>query len=150
MSEKSEKKDIYFTATGEIDGLPLIFRSSLKTGVHEPDYPYLVTVYWDYETDDKNGMPTEETNEAQVIFEDALEPLQAEAFSHLMLVVTGNGQKEWNWYVSDVESWMEQFNELISDHPDYPLEIENSFEPDWASYHNFISGVKGIESINQS
>lgn len=148
MSNQSEKEDIWFTATGEEDGKPLIFRSRIKAKTQESDYPNLVTIYWYYETDDENGIPSVETNDAQIDFEDALETLDSEAFGFLMLVVTGNGRKEWHWYASDVETWMNKFNELLTDHPEYPIEIENSFEPDWSLYHNFILGVEDIESIN--
>jgi hypothetical protein len=150
MSNPNEKEDTWFTATGEEEGKPLIFRSRIKVAIKESDYPNLVTVYWDYEPDDESGMPSEETNEAQISFENTLESLDSEAFGHLMLVVTGNERKEWYWYVSDVETWMKKFNELLTNHSEYPIEIENSFESDWALYHNFISGVEDIESINVS
>lgn len=151
MNNQSEQEDIWFTATGDEDGKPLIFRSKLKNNAEiiESDYPNLITIYWHYETDDESGMPSEETNEAQIDFEDALEALDSEAFSFLMLVVTGNGRKEWHWYAFDVDAWMEKLNELLANHPEYPIEIENSYEPDWALYHNFISGVEGIESITE-
>jgi hypothetical protein len=144
MNNQSEQKDTWFTATGDEDGKPLIFRSRIKefSDTTESDYPYLITIRWYYETDDESGMPNEETNNAQIDLEDALEPLDSEALSVLMLVVIGNGRKEWHWYASDVEVWMSKFNELLANHPEYPIEIENSYEPNWSLYHNFISGVE--------
>jgi Family of unknown function (DUF695) len=150
MTNISEKEDTWFTATGDEEGKPLIFRSRVKSSVQEANYPNLVTVYWDYETTNESGMPDEEINEFHISFEDTLQPLDSEALSHLMLVVTGNGRKEWYWYASDVIVWMERFNELLTRHPEYPIEIENTFEPDWSFYHNFISSVEDIEDINVS
>lgn len=90
-------KDLYFTATGEEGGKPLIFRSlqSVREGSSESDYPYLASVYWPYTPENDSGMPDAETNEAQIIFEDAMESLDKAGISHLMLAVTGNGRKEW-------------------------------------------------------
>ena len=149
MSSENEQSDTWFTATGEKDGKVLIFRSRIKANVRESDYPNLITIYWHYDTDDESGMPSIETNENQIVFEDALETLDSEALSFLMLVVTGNSRKEWYSYVSDVEIWMEKFNELLTTHSEYPIEIENSYEPNWDLYHNFISGVEDIEGISK-
>ena len=143
---KSERQtESWFTAMGEEEGLPLVFRGrqSVPSGVDESDYPSLVSIFWPYEPDN-NGMPDAETNDAQIELEDALEELDAAGVSLLMLVVTGNGRKEWHWYVCDVGSWMEELNRLLADHPVFPIEIENRHEPDWAMYHGFISGVDGI------
>src|SRR5690606_6367114 len=84
-------EDLYFTATGEEDGKPLIFRSlhSVPKGSVESDYPFLISVYWAYKAANEGGMPDAETNEAQIAFEDALEHLDKTGISHLMLVVTG-------------------------------------------------------------
>ena len=151
MNNQSEQEDTWFTATGEEDGKPLIFRSRIiaTSEITESDYPNLITVYWYFETDDESGMPDEETNDGQIDFEDALETLDSEELSFLMLVVTGNGRKEWHWYASDVDAWMKKLNEQLANHPEYPIEIENSYEPDWSLYRNFISGVEGVESITE-
>lgn len=61
-----------------------------------------------------------------------------------MLVVTGNGRKEWIWYFSDLESWIDEFNNLLTNCPVYPIEIETNTDPEWSTYHNFIAGVKGL------
>ena len=139
-------EDLYFTATGEEEGKPLIFRSlqSVPEGSVESDYPYLISVYWPYTPANEGGMPDAETNEDQIVFEDALENLDKSGVSHLMLVVTGNGRKEWHWYVKDIEDWMQRLNDSLAGKPVFPIEIENSKQPDWSLYHNFVSGVNGI------
>ena len=139
-------ENLYFTATGEEDGKPLIFRSlqSIPENSVETEYPFLISIYWPYTSDGDSGMPGADTNEAQVVFEDALEDLDRTGVSHLMLVVTGNGRKEWHWYVKDVDNWMQKLNSSLAGQPTFPIQIENSHQPDWALYHRFISGVKGI------
>lgn len=137
-------EDIYFTATGEEDGRPLIFRSlkAVPAGVTEADLPTRVSVTWRYVSD--SGMPDAEDNNAQIDFEDALEPLDENGTSRLMLVVTGNGRKEWHWYVRDLESWMDQFNRQLADQPCFPLDIANTYEPGWDLYKDFIENVSGF------
>lgn len=142
----SAAENIYFTAQGEQDGKPVIYRSMVKVpeGQKEADYPTLINIYWPFEVDANNGMPDGQTNEDQITFEDALDQLDHHGVSHLMLVVTGNGRKEWIWYVKDVEGWLGKFNELLSDHKVYPIEIEINQDPKWTTYHDFVSGVQGI------
>ena len=139
-------QNVYFTARGEQNGNPVIYRSieNVPEGQNESDFPTLVSIYWPFNENVNNGMPDQQTNEEQVLFEDALETLDQNGMSHLMLVVTGNGRKEWLWYVKDADSWMAKLNELLIDHKVYPVEISISSEPSWSTYHNFISGVKGI------
>ncbi len=139
-------EDIYFTATGEEEGKPLIFRSlkSVPEGSVESDYPFLISVYWPYTPANEVGMPDIDTNEAQIVFEDVLENLDKSGISHLMLVVTGNGRKEWHWYARNIEDWMQRLNDSLAEKPVFPIEIEHSRQPDWSLYHNFVSGVNGF------
>lgn len=145
MSE-AVAENLYFTAQGEQDGKPVIYRSleNVPMNQKEADFPNLINIYWPFELDVNNGMPDPETNENQIAFEDAIELLDKKDISHLMLVVTGNGRKEWIWYVKDVDSWLNRLNELLQGHKVYPIEIEVGQDSEWSTYHNFISGVKGI------
>ena len=143
QSERLE--DIWFGAEGEEDGRPLIFRGRqyLPSGIVEPSYPTRVSITWPYEPEGESGMPDEETAEAQYEMENALEGLDSGGYSYLMLVVLGNGRKEWHWYVSDVDAWGERLNELLAERPVFPIRIEKCHEPDWALFRDFISGVGG-------
>ncbi len=140
------EQNLYFTAQGAENGKPIIYRSlhAVPSGERESDFPYLINIYWAFDADANNGLPDAESNEAQIEFENHLESLDKNGISHLMLVVTGNGRKEWVWYVSNIESWLGEFNNLLSERPVYPIEIENDFDPEWNTYHNFVAGVKGI------
>lgn len=137
------KEYIWFTAQGEEDNKPLIFRGRehIPADVTESDYPFLLSIYWPYDAVNESGMPDEETEEAHVDFEDALNKLDSPNLGFLMLIVTGNGRKEWHWYVVNDEVWMNRFNELLADYPVFPIQIEADNEPDWALYHSFISGL---------
>jgi Family of unknown function (DUF695) len=136
---------ILFTATGEEDGNVLIFRGrqEIPAGVAELDYPILLSVSWPYQAESNNGMPDEMTNERQIEFEDTLEGLDSLDSGVLMLVVTGNGRKEWHWYVANLDAWMERLNESLANRPTFPIEIEDRHQPGWDLYHGFMSGLKG-------
>ena len=134
-------EDLWFGAEGEEDGKPVIFRGRqyIPNGLVEPGYPTRVSIYWPYIPVNDSGMPDEETTEAQYEMENALESLDSGEYSYLMLVVTGNGRKEWHWYVSEVETWQARLNELLGEYPIFPISVEKSHEPDWALFRNFIS-----------
>jgi len=139
-------ENVYFTAQGEQNGKPVIYRSleAVPENQKELDFPNLINIYWPFEVDVNNGMPDSKSNDNQIAFEDAIESLDKNGVSHLVLVVTGNGRKEWIWYVKDVDSWLTQLNELLKNHDVYPIEIEIEQDPDWSTYHDFVSGVKEI------
>ena len=99
MSKKNRRKpqeEVWFTAGGEEDSKPLVFRGrqNVPPSVVESDYPTLVSIFWPYEPANESGMPDEETNDAQIELEDALDALDSPGISFLMLVITGNGRKE--------------------------------------------------------
>ena len=137
-------ENMYFTAQGEQDGKPVIYRSmqNVPEGEKEADFPNLINIYWAFDGEKNNGMPDPETFDKQVAFEDALISLDTNGVSHLMLVITGNGRKEWIWYVKDTKAWMGQLNTLLKGHDVYPIEIEMDQDPEWATYHGFVSSVK--------
>lgn len=138
-------ENMYFTAQGSEEGKPIIYRSmhSVPTGEKESNFPNLINIYWRFDKSN-NGMPDSQSNEKQIEFENTIAALDTNGVSHLMLVVTGNGRKEWIWYVKNTESWMEKFNELLSSQEMYPIEIEFQKDPEWSTYHNFLSSVKGL------
>jgi hypothetical protein len=142
-SKREDEEDVWFTAEGEEDGQPLIFRGrrEVPSGVVKSDYHTLLSIYWPYEPANESGMPDDETYDAQIELDDALEELDLPGVSFLMLVCTGNGQREWHWYVSNVEAWMGRLNELLADYPVFPIQIRKRDEPDWALYQSFVSDL---------
>ncbi|USD33792.1 MULTISPECIES: hypothetical protein [Vibrio] len=86
-------QNMYFTARGEQNGNPVIYRSmeNVPEGQNESDFPTLVSIYWPFNENVNNGMPDQQTNEEQVLFEDALETLDQNGMSHL----TARGYRGW-------------------------------------------------------
>ena len=71
-----------------------------------------------------------DTNADHIVFEDTLIPLDLEGYSQLMLVITGNGSKEWIWYARDFDDWIGRLNAALSGHPVYPIDIEYQLDPE--------------------
>lgn len=144
VSMVADAEDLYFTATGQEDGKPLIFRSiaAVPEEVSKRALPYLITVSWRYEPTTQ-GMPSSEVNEAQIEFEDALSPLDRNKIGRQMLVVTGNGHKDWYWYVKDPDAWKTQAEHLV-ERSTYPISITTTDDRDWSLYENFKASVKGL------
>jgi hypothetical protein len=86
-------------------------------------------------------MPPSDQNEAQVLFEDAVDCLGNGQHGCLMLVLTGNGRKEWLYYVRDPEEWTSVLNSCLVDHPAYPLEIGHWRDGDWSTWRNFTASM---------
>jgi hypothetical protein len=78
-------------------------------------------------------MPTEETNVQMIELEDAL----SAAFENSSNATwafnrTGNHLKEFAYYIGDRDSFIEKFNEVLSSHPRYPLEVTFYNDSTWS------------------
>jgi len=86
-------------------------------------------------------MPDATVNEAQIGFEDAIEPLCTGSSGFLMLVFTGNSRKEWLFYTPSPDMWTAKLTKLLARHPPYPLRIENWADADWTTWQTFTRSV---------
>ena len=137
--------DIWATATGEEASLPIIYRyRQNRPRRAKPEIlPTALRVLWAFDGSKNNGMPEAADNDAQVRFEDAIEPLTEGPSSFLMLVRTGNSWKEWLFYTESAEGWAATLTKLLVGHPPYPLEISNWHDEPWSTWQQFAGGVTG-------
>jgi hypothetical protein len=141
MSEDHD--DPWLVAEAENEGSPVIYRirEGIPPGVQAVQYPYLLSILWRYEQV-ASGMPSEEDDELMRDFEEATDQLEKLRLGYLTVVVTGAGEKEWFWYVSDFSDFTNHFNESLAALPVLPLQFEVSEDPEWKSYFAFISSVR--------
>ena len=99
-----------------------------------------IVAKWAYES--VNSMPTPEVRAEQAEFERALDPLAPGESSELVHVSTGMGLKEWIFYAASSESFMRRFNELLTGHPAYPVEIELYDDPDWRVWADLVEPLR--------
>jgi hypothetical protein len=95
-----------------------------------------VKVRWAYE-ESAGGFPGTDDREQMDQFEETIDELTCEkSFSYLMLVTTGLGLKEWMFYVADEANFMERFNQLLWEQPEYPLRILHSPDETWSEWES--------------
>jgi hypothetical protein len=140
--DAGSEQDAYFTAEGEQDGRPILFRGlqAIPAGIATSELPHLVSITWAYEHDGV-GMPDPDLHQLHNDFEDLLDPLDHNAIGRLVLVVTGNGRKEWHWYVRDVGAWLASVNEVLAGTPVLPIELTTRLQPDWRLFREFLAAV---------
>lgn len=129
----------------EEDGLPVILRF-----VHEiPDssifsrLPWFTVISWKYDGKERNGMPTKATNLKMLELQKALDSkfidnrICRHAYNR-----TGNGLKEFNYYISDKDKFMEQFNDALAGHEVYPIDISFYEDPEWTEWNKLLENFK--------
>jgi hypothetical protein len=143
MESDQPSPDIWATATGEADGLPIVYRYRMNrpNAADRSSFPHALCVLWAYDATIRNGMPPPSENELQVSFEDAITALGEGEHGYLMLVSTGNGQKRWLYYVRNPNGWVVELNRCLSGHAHYPLEIEDWWDDGWTTWQNFATSV---------
>ncbi len=76
-------------------------------------------------------------------FEDALESgTEARQVAFQALSLTGNNNKEWRYYTTDADAFLESLNVDLKGHPPYPIRIEAYDDPDWSSLREYLSAVQ--------
>src|ERR1043166_1321164 len=89
--------DRWNVAQAEKNGKPVIirFRTERPQGVKTVDFPFLLSATWTYQANEF-GLPLSEEMESMNKFEDALaSALEASHTAHLMVILTGNGDRDW-------------------------------------------------------
>lgn len=143
MGSRVPPPDWWATASGQQDGLPVIYRyrQNRPNAADYRDYPHALRVRWSYDRQRRSGLPPADVNDAQRDFEAAIEPLGDCAAGYLMLVLTGNGRKEWIYYIRDLDAWLDQFNACLEDHEPYPIVLDDWPDPDWSTWQRFTDSV---------
>jgi len=136
--------DTWATATGKEADLPTIYRyrkNRPNARLSDEILSHALRVVWEYDGSSRNGMPEAAVNEAQIGFEDAIEPLCEGSLGCLVLVFSGNSRKEWLFYTPSPDMWAAKLTKLLARHPPYPLLIENWADPEWTTWQNFTRSV---------
>lgn len=129
--------DIWWTAPAESESGRIIMvtgRDRIDEMVDRDKYPYRVEVVWKYESD-KKGMPQDEDAS---LMEEATEALR-EAFKRDKIAVltgiyTGDGERDWVFYVKNLPIFNTVFNKALDSLPTMPLVIDVYSDPEWEEY----------------
>jgi hypothetical protein len=97
-----------------------------------------VSISWKYE----GALPDEATSKRMNELEDALEALSVSKTSHLVLVMTVGGLREWCFYTRDYDAFMKTLNVKLSGKATFPISIEHSHDSEWKYWHSFVDKVE--------
>jgi hypothetical protein len=117
-------------------------RGAKPPGISPVDYPTLMNLCWFTEETSENGMPTPECLDTMLEMEELLHELEGESIGFMMFSVTGNGRKEWLWYVKDQDAFIEGLNRCLAGHEEFPIEIESAPAGNWDTYEDIIASVE--------
>ncbi len=120
-------------------------RGEKPPGIAIADYAVLVNLCWPTDESSDNGMPTPECLDTMLEMEDLLHELDGEAIGFMMFSVTGNGRKEWVWYVKDQDIFIEELNRCLAGHEQFPIEIESAPAGNWDAYEDIMASVQSEE-----
>ena len=74
-------------------------------------------------------------------FEDALATaLEASQTAYLMVILTGNGERDWLWYTCGEGEAMRQVNQALKGHKPYPVQFSVQQDRSWRAYAQFETG----------
>ncbi len=128
--------DIWWTAPTEAENGNVVIvtgRDRIDDFINSGKYIYRVEVRWRYEG---GAMPDTATSQ---LMEDATEALKAtfkkDRVAVLTGIYTGDGQRDWIFYVKKLNVFNTAFNRALADLPTLPLEVEAFSDPDWEEYH---------------
>lgn len=117
-----------------LDGLPVIYSVVEELPDHDvrARFRWLTVIKWAYDGKASNGMPPADANDSMLRLDHALEPLGAAAHLREAYRRTGNGLKEFAFYIADRDQFMAAFNAALRSHPRYPIEIDFYEDPEWS------------------
>ena len=109
------------------------YRAAINPNVSYSDYPTLVAITWEFAEYDAPFKFQGSIQEHHSDLEQSLAHL-IEEYGVLILVRTGEGVKEWLWYVKDFENWMTKLNQSFSGKPAFPIKINSYDDPEWGTF----------------
>ncbi len=125
-----------------VKGMPVIY----KFLTHLPDkevtskLKWLAVISWKYDGSNNNGMPTKEINDLMIELEDGLEEVKGSGKIYLpVYAATGNNVKEFVFYISDRDLFLEQLNNSLTQHQSYPIEITFYKDEDWTELSELLN-----------
>jgi hypothetical protein len=140
--------DTWTLAEGESDGTPFMlrYRPNLQEFIAAAKYNRRLVIAWQYDADNSSLMPSDEEVALMEEVENSLvDILENDVQAVLAFVYTGQNQKEWHWYSSDMEETGNRLNEALSAFDELPLELSSEDDPEWTEYLAVLAGADGSD-----
>lgn len=127
--------DAWTLAEGKFREKPTLlrYRPNLKNFLGHSNYPRRLTIIWEYEEKEgRDGLPCDDQSDEMREFEDALiAVLDSDRIAILAFIFTHDGNREWNFYIGDVQVVGEKINEALADKPGLPISLEVEDDSEW-------------------
>ncbi len=95
-------------------------------------FPVLIVAAWPYEHDGAAGLPDDKTDKQMRQFQEAVSAALSESGVGVEAAsLLGHGVKEWRYYASDADRFLEVFNQALDALPEFPIEMQSYDDPDW-------------------
>ena len=123
------------------DGAPVIYKFVNEMPAEEirKQLTWLTVISWKYDGSSNNRLPSEAENQRMIILEDVIENnIEKEGFLRHVYSRTGNNLKELVYYINDQDRFLEAFNDVLSDHQRYPIEINFFQDEKWEDFQRLL------------
>lgn len=134
----------YGIATGQKNGMTMIYRFISKDP--KPSevqrFKWLTVISWKYDGRANNGMPNNSFSSDMDRFEDAIDEMLRDTRCGMDVYVrTGDGEREFVYYIADREEFTKYLNAALANHKVYPIEIEFFEDVEWLDFKKMKSLV---------
>ncbi len=123
------------TGEAKVNGKPVTYKilSHAPQDAVKKNMQWLLVISWKYDGTVQNGMPSAKERALMDQLETGLAKIVGHTTTHLDIYsATGNNHKERMFYVSDRKQFMEQFNQALKGHPQYPIQIRFYQDEKWS------------------
>ncbi len=129
--------DEWWTAPAESDSGDLVMvtgRRGVEPVIASGKFNDRIEVTWKY-APATGGMPDDGTARLMEQVDNALkEEFARDAVAVLTGIYTGGGERNWVFYVSNLNSFQYRFNHALAKFEQLPLEIYAEHDPEWNEY----------------
>lgn len=109
--------------------------------------PWLTVVRWEYDGSGNEGMPSTEENHHMLMLEAILEKIEHPAFCLEGYRRIGAGVREFVYYISDRDKFLQKFNSCAAKDPRYPITIKFYKDEAWSDLQDIIDDFKTAERV---
>lgn len=124
-------------AFNDDNGTPLLvrYRPHLQNFVDSGIYLQRMDISWTYDAADASLMPYDDELALMDDVENALlDILEEEHQTILAFVFTGENERWWAWYTTNIDIAGERLNTALSEFDELPINITVTDDPDWDEY----------------
>lgn len=130
-------------AEGIHEEMPVIFRfRKFPENFQRSAFPSHIHLFWTFQSPTPNGLPSPSDSLQAAQFEDRLiEAVESDNHSILSLVLTGKGQREFNFHTSNPQGFVERLSNMPQEKDRYPIEIYCYEDPTWDYVNRVLSDI---------